>query len=119
MLRRTQRCPSRVSGRATVDIDLNYKTGLQSFQITAAQGPADLHVDEILSDVAHAIFATYDALNMAAHDPNVFCGMSSAVFSGLRKAIALARRPHTWRDARVPWEQSEPVTDGHVWTLGR
>lgn len=54
----------------TVNVDLNYKTGLQSFQVTEAQGPAaDLHVDEILMDVANTIFATYDALNMAAHDP--------------------------------------------------
>ena len=120
---------------ATVDIDLNYKTGLQSFQITAAQEPAaDLHIDEILSDVAHAIFATYDALNMAAHDPNASRGagasvdtLSSAVFSLVGTSAespdaAIALLPavqHAWRDARIPWEQSEaflfgPVdTDGH------
>ena len=122
------------SGMATVDIDLNYKTGSQSFQITSAQEPAaDLHVDEILSDVAHAIFATYDALHMAAECPDAndrttsvdtlcaavysLVGMSSA-----SEADAIALLPavqHAWRDARVPWEQSEaflfgPVTDnGH------
>ena len=114
---------------ATVDIDLNYKTGLQSFQITEAQGPADLHVEEILSDVAHAIFATYDALNMAAHDPNASRGagasvdtLSSAVFSlvGISagsEADAIALLPavqHAWRDARVPWEQSEAFLFGPV-----
>lgn len=119
---------------ATVDIDLNYKTGLQSFQITAAQGPADLHIDEILSDVATAIFATYDALNMAAHDPDASGGrtvntdtLSSAVFSftGLSAGSpdaamgVLESAQGVWRAARVPWEQSEaflfgPVdTDGH------
>ena len=118
---------------ATVDIDLNYKTGLQSFQITAAQGPADLHVDDILSDVAHAIFATYDALNMAAHDPNASRGagasmdtLSSAVFSlvGISagsEADAIALLPavqHAWRDARVPWEQSEAFLFGPVDTEG-
>ena len=122
------------SGMATVDIALNYKTGSQSFQITSAQEPAaDLHIDEILSDVAHAIFATYDALHMAAECPDAndrttsvdtlcaavysLVGMSSA-----SEADAIALLPavqHAWRDARVPWEQSEaflfgPVTDnGH------
>ena len=122
------------SGMATVDIDLNYKTGSQSFQITSAQEPAaDLHVDEILSDVAHAIFATYDALHMESECPDAndrttsvdtlcaavysLVGMSSA-----SEADAIALLPavqHAWRDARVPWEQSEaflfgPVTDnGH------
>ena len=122
------------SGMATVDIDLNYKTGSQSFQITSAQEPAaDLHIDEILSDVAHAIFATYDALHMAAECPDAndratsvdtlcaavysLVGMSSA-----SEADAIALLPavqHAWRDARIPWEQSEaflfgPVTDnGH------
>ena len=115
---------------ATVNVDLNYKTGLQSFQITAAQGPAaDLHVGEILSDVAHAIFATYDALNMATHDPNASRGagasvdtLSSAVFSlvGISagsEADAIALLPavqHAWRDARVPWEQSEAFLFGPV-----
>ncbi len=117
------------SGMATVDIDLNYKTGLQSFQITEAQGPADLHVEEILSDVAHAIFATYDALNMAAHDPNASRGagasvdtLSSAVFSLVGTSAespdaAIALLPavqHAWRDARVPWEQSEAFLFGPV-----
>ena len=115
---------------ATVDIDLNYKTGLQSFQITEAQEPAaDLHVEEILMDVANAIFATYDALNMAAHDPNAAGGrevnvdtLSSAVFSlvgvsAASEADAIALLPavqHAWRDARVPWEQSEAFLFGPV-----
>ena len=114
----------------TVDVDLNYKTGLQSFQVTEAQGPAgDLHVDEILMDVAHAIFATYDALNMAAHDPDAAGGrevnvdtLSSAVFSlvgvsAASEADAIALLPavqHAWRDARVPWEQSEAFLFGPV-----
>ena len=114
----------------TVDVDLNYKTGLQSFQITEAQEPAaDLHVEEILMDVANAIFATYDALNMAAHDPDASGGrgvnvdtLSSAVFSlvGLSaasEADAIALLPavqHAWRDARVPWEQSEAFLFGPV-----
>ena len=115
---------------ATVDIDLNYKTGSQSFQITEAQGPAaDLHVEEILMDVANAIFATYDALNMAAHDPDAAGGrevnvdtLSSAVFSlvgvsAASEADAIALLPavqHAWRDARVPWEQSEAFLFGPV-----
>ena len=113
----------------TISVDLNYKTGLQSFQITEAQGPADLHVEEILSDVAHAIFATYDALNMAAHDPNASRGagasvdtLSSAVFSLVGTSAespdaAIALLPavqHAWRDARVPWEQSEAFLFGPV-----
>ena len=117
------------SGMATVDIDLNYKTGSQSFQITSAQEPAaDLHVDEILSDVAHAIFATYDALHMASECPpandrttsvDTLCaavyslvGMSSA-----SEADAIALLPavqHAWRDARIPWEQSEAFLFGPV-----
>ena len=117
------------SGMATVDIDLNYKTGSQSFQITSAQEPAaDLHIDEILSDVAHAIFATYDALHMAAECPDAndrttsvdtlcaavysLVGMSSA-----SEADAIALLPavqHAWRDARVPWEQSEAFLFGPV-----
>lgn len=114
----------------TVDVDLNYKTGLQSFQVTEAQGPAaDLHVEDILADVANAIFATYDALNMAAYDPDASGGrgvnvdtLSSAVFSlvGLSaasEADAIALLPavqHAWRDARVPWEQSEAFLFGPV-----
>ncbi len=114
----------------TISVDLNYKTGSQSFQITEAQGPAgEMHVDEILSDVANAIFATYDALNMAAHDPDAAGGrgvnvdtLSSAVFSlvGLSaasEADAIALLPavqHAWRDARVPWEQSEAFLFGPV-----
>lgn len=115
---------------ATVDVDLNYKTGLQSFQITAAQGPAsDLDVDEILSDVAHAIFATYDALNMATTNPDPSAGrevnvdyLGSAVFSlvgisAASEADAIALLPavqNAWRDARVPWEQSEAFLFGPV-----
>ena len=119
----------------TVDVDLNYKTGLQSFQITEAQGSAaDLHVEEILMDVAHAIFATYDALNMAAHDPDAsqerpsegasadVSTLSSAVFSlvGISAGspdAAIALLPavqHAWRDARIPWEQSEAFLFGPV-----
>ena len=114
---------------ATVDIDLNYKTGSQSFQITSAQEPdADLHVDDILSDVANAIFATYDALHMAAECPDAndrttsvdtlcaavysLVGMSSA-----SEADAIALLPavqHAWRDARIPWEQSEAFLFGPV-----
>ena len=117
------------SGMATVDIGLNYKTGSQSFQITSAQEPAaDLHIDEILSDVAHAIFATYDALHMAAECPDAndrttsvdtlcaavysLVGMSSA-----SEADAIALLPavqHAWRDARIPWEQSEAFLFGPV-----
>ena len=117
------------SGMATVDIDLNYKTGSQSFQITSAQEPAaDLHIDEILSDVAHAIFATYDALHMESECPDAndrttsvdtlcaavysLVGMSSA-----SEADAIALLPavqHAWRDARVPWEQSEAFLFGPV-----
>ena len=114
----------------TISVDLNYKTGLQSFQITEAQEPAaDLHVEEILMDVANAIFATYDALNMAAHDPDAAGGrevnvdtLSSAVFSlvgvsAASEADAIALLPavqHAWRDARVPWEQSEAFLFGPV-----
>ncbi len=123
---------------ATINVDLNYKTGLQSFQISAAQEPGDptasFDANQILSDVAHAIFDTYDALNMATTDPaasqsrTVSVGtLSSAVhsFVGLSaasEADASALLPavqNAWRDARVPWEQSEaflfgPVdSDGH------
>ncbi len=121
----------------TVNIDLNYKTGLQSFQISSAQEPGDppasFDASQILSDVAHAIFATYDALDMAARDPEAsgrqvsVDTLSSAVFSlvgisAASKADAIALLPavqHAWRDARVPWERSEaflfgPVdSDGH------
>ena len=122
----------------TVDIDLNYKTGLQSFQISAAQEPGDptasFDASQILSDVAHAIFATYDALDMAARDPEASQDrqvsvdtLREAVYSlvgtsGVSEADAIALLPavqHAWRDARVPWEQSEaflfgPVdSDGH------
>ncbi len=114
---------------ATVDIDLNYKTGSQSFQITAAQGPAaDLHVDEILSDVANAIFATYDALHMAAECPDTsdrtasVATLCAAVYtfigtSSVSEADAIALLPavqHAWRDARIPWEQSEAFLFGPV-----
>ena len=119
----------------TVDVHLNYKTGLQSFQITESQGPeSDLHVEDILMDVANAIFATYDALNMAAHDPDAAQGrpsegasadvstLSSAVFSlvGISARspdAAIALLPavqHAWRDARIPWEQSEAFLFGPV-----
>ena len=117
---------------ATVDIDLNYKTSLQSFQISSAQEPAgDLDVDEILSDVAHAIFATYDALNMATTNPDPSAGrevnvdyLGSAVFSlvgisAASEADAMALLPavqNAWRDARVPWEQSEAFLFGPVVT---
>ena len=120
---------------ATVDVDLNYKTGLQSFQVTEAQGPeSDLHIEDILMYVANAIFDTYDALNMAAHDPDASQGrpsegasadvstLSSAVFSlvGLSaasEAAAIEILPavqHAWRDARIPWEQSEAFLFGPV-----
>ena len=114
---------------ATVDIDLNYKTGLQSFQITEAQEPAgDLDVEEILSDVANAIFATYDALHMASECPDASARVASvdtlcaAVFSLVgtsqgSEADAIALLPavqHAWRDARIPWEQSEAFLFGPV-----
>ena len=114
---------------ATVDIDLNYKTGLQSFQITAAQGPAaDLHIEEILSDVADAIFDTYDALNMASECPPAndrtpsVATLCAAVYtfigtSGVSEADAIELLPavqNAWRDARVPWEQSEAFLFGPV-----
>ena len=115
---------------ATVNIDLDYQTGLQSFQVSSAQEPAgDMDVDEILSDVAHAIFATYDALNMATTNPDPSAGrevnvdyLGSAVFSlvgtsAASEADAMALLPavqHAWRDARVPWEQSEAFLFGPV-----
>ncbi len=117
---------------ATVDIDLDYKTGLQSFQISSAQEPGDptasFDASQILSDVANAIFTTYDALHMAATDPEAtgrevsVDTLSSAVFSlvGISagsEADAIALLPavqHAWRDARVPWEQSEAFLFGPV-----
>ena len=115
---------------ATVAIDLNYKTGSQSFQITSAQEPAgDLHIDEILSDVANAIFATYDALHMAAGDPdappsrepvydNLYEAVSSLVGTSAQSESGavdvLPAVQHVWRDARIPWEQSEAFLFGPV-----
>ncbi len=122
---------------ATVNIDLNYQTGLQSFQISSAQEPggptASFDASQILADVAGAIFATYDALDMVAREsnatqsPTAVDTLSSAVASlvetsAASEADATALLPavqHAWREARVPWEQSEaflfgPVdTDGH------
>ncbi len=117
---------------ATVKIDLNYQTGLQSFHISSTQEPSDptapFDAGQILSDVANAIFATYDELHMAATDPEAtgregnVDTLSSAVYSLLgasaaSEADAIALLPavqHAWRDARVPWEQSEAFLFGPV-----
>ena len=114
---------------ATITVDLAYNTGQQSFQITAAQGAAgDVHVDEILSDVANAIFATYNALHMASECPDPsdrtasVDSLCAAVYSlvgtsSASEADAIALLPavqHAWRDARLPWEQSEAFLFGPV-----
>ncbi len=117
---------------ATVDIDLNYQTGLQSFQISSAQEPGDptasFDASQILADVAAAIFDTYDALHMASECPDPSQRQASvdtlcaAVYSlvgtsAASEADAIALLPavqHAWRDARVPWEQSEAFLFGPV-----
>ena len=123
----------------TITVDLSYNTGLQSFQISAAQGAsgapmATFDASPILTDVASAIFATYDALHMAARDPEASQDRQVSVDT-LREAVysfigtsaqspdgAIALLPavqRAWRDARIPWERSEaflfgPVdSDGH------
>ena len=117
---------------ATVNIDLNYQTGLQSFQISSAQEPGDptasFDASQILADVAAAIFDTYDALHMASECPDPSQRQASvdtlcaAVYSlvgtsAASEADAIALLPavqHAWRDARVPWEQSEAFLFGPV-----
>jgi len=117
---------------ATVNIDLDYQTGLQSFQISSAQEPGDptasFDASQILADVAAAIFDTYDALHMASECPDPSQRQASvdtlcaAVYSlvgtsAASEADAIALLPavqHAWRDARVPWEQSEAFLFGPV-----
>lgn len=114
---------------STVSVHLNYKTGSQSFQVTEAQGAdVDLHVEEILEYVANAIFATYDALHMKSECPPAsqrqasVATLCAAVYSlvgtsSASEADAIALLPavqHAWRDARVPWEQSEAFLFGPV-----
>ncbi len=120
---------------ATINIDLSYSLR-QSFHISAAQEPgtptASFDVSQILSDVAHAIFATYDALHMASECPDSsqrqasVATLCAAVYtlvgtSSQSEADAIALLPavqNAWRDARVPWEQSEAFLFGPVDTEG-
>ena len=115
------------------DLTLSYHVSRQGFGIDMAQddlGPMQSPYDasELLADVAHTIFATYDALNEAAD--SLLESILNTFMAGDR-AVAIERLSdiHTaWRNARVPWEQSEaflfgPVdSDGHdpaSWTPGR
>ena len=121
------------------DLTLSYHTSRQGFGIDMAQddlGPMQSPYDasELLADVANTIFATYDALNMATIDPQASEGrtvdtstLDAAVHSFVgtsagSQAAAVELLPAVqtaWRNARVPWEQSEaflfgPVdSDGH------
>ena len=123
----------------TTDLTLSYHTSRQGFGIDMAQddlGPTQFPYDasELLADVADTIFATYDALNMATIDPEASEGrtvdtstLDAAVHSFVgtsagSQAAAVELLPAiqtAWRNARVPWEQSEaflfgPVdSDGH------
>ena len=59
----------------TTDLTLSYHVSRQGFGIDMAQddlGPMQSPYDalELLESVAHAIFDTYDALNMATIDPD-------------------------------------------------
>ena len=106
------------------DLSLSYHVSRQGFGIDMAQddlGPMQSPYDasELLADVANAIFATYEALNETANSLlqsilNTFMAGDRAVATEHLSDIHTA-----WRNARVPWEQSEaflfgPVSDdGH------
>ena len=108
----------------TTDLTLSYHTSRQGFDIDMAQddlGPMQSPYDAsaLLADVANTIFATYDALNTQA---NALLQSILNTFMAGDRAVATELLPniHTaWRNARVPWEQSEaflfgPVSDdGH------
>ncbi|MCE2484669.1 MAG: hypothetical protein J4F42_04105 [Desulfurellaceae bacterium] len=117
------------------DLTLSYHVSRQGFGIDMAQddlGPMQSPYDalELLEDVAHAIFATYDALNEATIDPEASTtGMTvdtstlhAAVHSFVgtsagSQAAAVELLPAVqaaWRNTRVPWEQSEAFLFGPV-----
>ena len=117
----------------TTDLTLSYHVSRQGFGIDMAQDILDpespYDAAELLEDVAHAIFATYDALNMATRDPEASEGrtvdvstLDAAVHSFVgtsagSQAAAVELLPAiqtAWRNTRVPWEQSEAFLFGPV-----
>ncbi len=104
----------------TTTLTLAYSTAAQAFGIALAQddrGPSQSPYDasQLLTDVAEAVFDTYDELHTRAEALQSVA--FDAAMAGDRAGLANAQT--AWRDARVPWEQSEaflfgPVdTDGH------
>ena len=103
----------------TTTLTLAYSTAAQAFGIALAQdarGPARSPYDasQLLEDVAGAIFDTYDALHTRAAD--LQSAVLNAVMAGDRASMIarLATVQTAWREARVPWEQSEAFLFGPV-----
>ncbi len=119
----------------TTELTLSYHVSRQGFGIDMAQddlGPMQSPYDalELLESVAHAIFDTYDALNMATIDPDASTTGRTVDTSTLHAAVhtfvgtsagsqmaaveLLPAVQAAWRNARVPWEQSEAFLFGPV-----
>ena len=100
-------------------LTLAYSTAAQAFSIILAQddrGQAQSPYDAspLLTDVAEAIFDTYNELHERAED--VQSAVISTLMAGDRARIieGLSNVHSAWRNARVPWEQSEAFLFGPV-----
>ena len=118
----------------TTDLTLSYHVSRQGFGIDMAQDEIDPESPydalELLEYVGHAIFDTYDALNMATIDPDASTTGRGVDTSTLHAAVhtfvgtsagsqaaaveLLPAVQAAWRNARVPWEQSEAFLFGPV-----
>ena len=118
----------------TTDLTLSYHVSRQGFGIDMAQDALEPESPydalELLESVGHAIFDTYDALNEATIDPDASTTGRTVDTSTLHAAVhtfvgtsagsqmaAIELLPAVqaaWRNARVPWEQSEAFLFGPV-----
>ena len=118
----------------TTDLTLSYHVSRQGFGIDMAQDALDPESPydalELLESVGHAIFDTYEALNMATIDPDAsdtgrtvdtstlhaavhtFVGTSAGNQMAAVELLPVVQA--VWRNARVPWEQSEAFLFGPV-----
>ena len=118
----------------TTDLTLSYHVSRQGFGIDMAQDALDPESPydalELLESVGHAIFDTYEALNEATIDPDAsdtgrtvdtstlhaavhtFVGMSAGSQPAAVELLPVVQA--VWRNARVPWEQSEAFLFGPV-----
>jgi len=118
----------------TTDLTLSYHVSRQGFGIDMAQDALDPESPydalELLESVGHAIFDTYEALNEATIDPDAsdtgrtvdtstlhaavhtFVGTSAGSQMAAVELLPVVQA--VWRNARVPWEQSEAFLFGPV-----